>query len=175
MANGADEPILILPYSASWPTAFEAERAALESAIGAWASGGIHHVGSTAVPGLAAKPIVDILVGVDDLPSSRACFSLLEPLGYVHFPYLAEEMHWFCKPGPARRSHHLHLAPTNSARFADEICFRDLLRSDSELASRYARLKRELAARHRLDRDAYTEAKGEFVRAALRERTREAG
>ena len=76
-------------------------------------------------------------------------------------------MHWFCKPHPSRRTHHLHLVPEASPRFRETTAFRDRLRADPELRDRYAGLKRELASRHRQDREAYTEAKGEFIRAAL--------
>jgi GrpB-like predicted nucleotidyltransferase (UPF0157 family) len=159
--------IRIEPYDPSWPASFESERAALEEAIGDWAVGGIHHVGSTAVPGLAAKPIVDILVGVEDLEGSRDCFEPLARLEYLYAPYLAEEMHWFCKPHPDRRTHHLHLAPAGGRRFAEELAFRDRLRAEPETAAAYETLKRELAERFFDDRDAYTEAKADFVRRAL--------
>jgi GrpB-like predicted nucleotidyltransferase (UPF0157 family)/GNAT superfamily N-acetyltransferase len=162
-----DEPIRIVPYDPGWPAAFERERRALAEAIGPWAPGGIHHVGSTAVPGLAAKPVIDILVGVEALDTSRASFGALGEIGYLHAPYREHEMHWFCKPNPARRTHHLHLVPPGSRRFVDEIAFRDRLREDPGLAASYGRLKRELAARLGDDRDAYTEAKGEFIRTAL--------
>jgi GrpB-like predicted nucleotidyltransferase (UPF0157 family) len=159
--------IRIVPYDPAWPEAFASERAALEEAIGSWAVGGIHHGGSTAVPGLAAKPIVDILVGVEDLESSRACFEPLSRLEYLYAPYRSEEMHWFCKPHPDRRTHHLHLVPDGSRRYSEELAFRDRLRADPGTAERYARLKRELAERFPEDREAYTEAKTEFIRDAL--------
>jgi GrpB-like predicted nucleotidyltransferase (UPF0157 family)/ribosomal protein S18 acetylase RimI-like enzyme len=162
-----DEPVRIVPYDPDWPRRFSRERAALEGAIGRWASGGIHHVGSTAVPGLEAKPIIDILVGVESLAGSRACFEPLEQLGYLHAPYLPEEMHWFCKPHPSRRTHHLHLAPTAGRRFAEELAFRDRLRADAGLAAAYGELKRSLAGRLADDREAYTEAKGAFIHEAL--------
>jgi GrpB-like predicted nucleotidyltransferase (UPF0157 family) len=75
-----NEPIRLTAYDPAWPRQFEREQDALSSAIGAWVSGGIHHVGSTAVPGLEAKPIIDILVGVRDLDQSRACFGPLAGL-----------------------------------------------------------------------------------------------
>jgi GrpB-like predicted nucleotidyltransferase (UPF0157 family) len=164
----SDEPIRLAPPDPGWPARFEREREALGDAIGEWVCGGIHHVGSTAVPGLAAKPIIDILAGVRDLEAGRACFEPLADLDYLYAPYLPAEMHWFCKPDPARRTHHLHLVPADSQRYRDELSFRDLLRADPELAGRYGALKRERAKRHRDDRDAYTEAKSAFVRAALR-------
>jgi GrpB-like predicted nucleotidyltransferase (UPF0157 family) len=163
----SDEPIRLAPADPGWPARFEEERAALLGAIGDWVCGGIHHVGSTAVPGLAAKPIIDILTGVRNLDAGRSCFDRLADLGYLYAPYLSEEMHWFCKPHPARRTHHLHLVPADSQRFRDELAFRDRLRADREIASRYAALKRELAARHRDDRGGYTEAKSAFVLAVL--------
>lgn len=162
-----DEPIEIVAYNPSWPARFEAERDALEECVGPWVTGDIHHVGSTAVPGLDAKPIVDILVGVRGLEESRACVEPLARLDYLYAPYLPDEMHWFCKPEPGHRTHHLHLVPTGSQRFRDEIAFRDRLRADPGIASEYAALKRSLAERFRDDREAYTDAKGEFIRAAL--------
>jgi GrpB-like predicted nucleotidyltransferase (UPF0157 family)/GNAT superfamily N-acetyltransferase len=164
----ADEPIRLAPHDPAWATAFERERAALEDSIGAWATGGIHHIGSTAVAGLAAKPIVDILVGVEDLEASRACFEPLARLEYRYAPYRAEEMHWFCKPDPGRRTHHLHLAPAGGRRYAEELAFRDRLRADPEAARAYADLKRDLAARFEDDRESYTEAKAEFIQGVLR-------
>ena len=97
----AEEPIRLVAADPAWPARFEVERAALEDAIGEWVDGGIHHVGSTAVPGLEAKPTIDILVGVRDLETARACFEPLASLGYHYAPYLPTEMHWFCKPDPA--------------------------------------------------------------------------
>jgi GrpB-like predicted nucleotidyltransferase (UPF0157 family)/ribosomal protein S18 acetylase RimI-like enzyme len=159
----SDEPIQLAPYDPAWPGRFVEERAELEAAIGEWVTGGIHHVGSTAVPGLAAKPIVDILVGVEGLEVSRGCFEPLARLDYLYAPYRTEEMHWFCKPNPARRTHHLHLVPTGSGRFQDELAFRDRLRADPAAAAKYAALKSELADRYRDDREAYTDAKAGFI------------
>lgn len=128
---------------------------------------GYTHVGSTAVPGLAAKPVIDILVGVDDLSSSRACVEPLAAVGYVYAPYRPDEMHWFCKPDPSRRTHHLHLVPAGSPRFRAELAFRDHLRSHPDACAGYAALKWQLAARFEHDREAYTEAKADFIRAVL--------
>lgn len=146
-----------------WPTLFEHEQGLLDDAIKAWVTGGIHHVGSTAVPDLDAKPIIDILVGVGDLTTSRACFEPLGDLEYLYAPYRAQEMHWFCKPDPRRRTHHLHLVPTDSSRFRDELAFRDGLRTSAGLAAEYATLKHELAALFPQDREAYTNAKSDFI------------
>lgn len=162
-----DEPILVAPYDPGWSDRFEQERKLLRASIGDWAVGGIHHVGSTAVPGLDAKPIIDVLVGIESLEASRACFEPLEELEYRYAPYLPSEMHWFCKPHPSRRTHHLHLVPIALPRYRNELAFRDLLRAKPDLAHEYAAHKRQLAKRFERDREAYTEAKSAFVRDAL--------
>lgn len=162
-----DEAVRVVPYDPAWPTLFAVEAQLVEDTIGAWVNGGIHHVGSTAVPGLAAKPIIDILVGVNDLSTSRPCIAMLAPLGYLYAPYRTDEMHWFCKPDPARRTHHLHLVPTGSVRYRDELAFRDHLRTHPETAQAYAELKRSLAERFRHDREAYTEGKADFIAQVL--------
>jgi GrpB-like predicted nucleotidyltransferase (UPF0157 family) len=162
-----DEPVRIVPYNSSWPGQFETEKALLEPSIGRWVTGGIHHAGSTAIPGLAAKPVIDILVGVRDLPSSRECIGELAKLGYQYAPYRVDEMHWFCKPDPSHRTHHLHLVPTGSRRYQVELAFRDTLRERPDLATEYAELKQRLAAEHRDDREAYTEAKQDFIARVL--------
>lgn len=158
-----DEPIRLEPYRPDWPARFELEAEAIRAAIGAWITGGIHHIGSTAVPGLTAKPIIDIQVGVADLATSRPCIEVLAGLEYRYAPYRTEEMHWFCKPHPSRRTHHLHLVPTGSHRFLDALAFRDHLREHPEAAAEYAALKCDLAARFEHDREAYTDGKAELV------------
>lgn len=163
----AQEPVRIVDYDPSWPARFEQQRTELAAAIGHWIVGGVHHVGSTSVPGLEAKPVIDILVGVESLGSSRACFGALSVLGYVYAPYRASEMHWFCKPGRHKRSHHLHLVPVASSRFREELAFREHLRGHGDAAREYGALKRALAIEFECDREAYTAAKADFIRAAL--------
>lgn len=162
-----DEPIRVVLYDLRWPDRFERERALLADAMGPWVSGGIHHVGSTAVPGLEAKPTIDILVGVEDLEGARDCFEPLASLGYLYAPYRPGEMHWFCKPSPSRREFHLHLVPTDSQRFRDELAFRDRLRDSPGVAREYAELKKLLAARFQDDREGYTEGKSDFIARVL--------
>ncbi|MGO9321323.1 MAG: GrpB family protein [Solirubrobacteraceae bacterium] len=172
MTRGAeidDEPVRIVPYDPSWPSRFEAEKVLLEQAIGPWVTGGIHHVGSTSIPGLAAKPVIDILVGVEDLPSSRVCIEKLAELDYQYAPYRADEMHWFCKPDRSHRTHHLHLVPTGSRRYRAELAFRDALCAHPHLADDYARLKHALAEDFEHDREGYAQAKAAFIEKALRE------
>jgi GrpB-like predicted nucleotidyltransferase (UPF0157 family) len=160
--------VTVGPYDQTWPARFEEERLLLQQAIGGFLTGDIHHVGSTAVPGLDAKPVIDILAGVRDLATARPCITLLIPLGYWYAPYRAGQMHWFCKPHPSRRTHHLHLVPAASARYRDELRFRDYLRDHPQARAGYVALKRDLATRFRSDREAYTEAKTGFVQHILR-------
>jgi GrpB-like predicted nucleotidyltransferase (UPF0157 family) len=166
-----DEPVRVVPHDPAWPARFADEKELLEDAIGHWITGGVHHVGSTAVPGLEAKPVIDILVGVESLEASRAAFAPLVERGYVYAPYLVNEMHWFCKPSPSHRTHHLHLVPTRSRHYKDELAFRDLLRDRPDIAAEYLELKRGVASVHRNDREAYTSAKASFIERALADAT----
>lgn len=171
-AKWSNEGVSVEPHDPQWPVRFEEEAAILQAAIGPWITGGIHHVGSTAVPGLCAKPIIDIAVGVESLEASRPCIAVLRSLDYLYSPYRGDVMHWFCKPDPARRTHHLHLIPTDTARLGDETIFRDYLVAHPDHASEYGALKERLAAKYADDREAYTRAKADFVR-ALTTRARE--
>lgn len=159
--------IEIAPYSPDWPERFAQEAALLRAVLAPWLVAEIEHIGSTAVPGLAAKPVIDIMAPVQDLEASRAAIAAAGAAGYCHFPYKPEQMHWFCKPSPAHRTHHLHLVPWGSALWHDRLAFRDELRRSEELARQYEALKRALAARDPLDREAYTEAKSPFVASVL--------
>ncbi|MGC1212256.1 MAG: GrpB family protein [Micromonospora sp.] len=161
--RSADAAVYLEPYDEAWPRRFLDEAALISRTIGAWVTGGIHHVGSTAVPGLAAKPVIDIMVGVADLESSRVCIELLSSLRYRYAPYRSEVMHWFCKPHPYHRTHHLHLVPTGSARYLDTLAFRNHLRAHPEAVATYEALKRELADRYPDDREAYTEGKSHLI------------
>jgi GrpB-like predicted nucleotidyltransferase (UPF0157 family) len=160
-----DEPVTLVPHDPAWAARFAAEAADIQRIIGPWITGGIHHVGSTAVPGLDAKPVIDIAVGVESLEASLPCIELLGRIGYVYAPYRADVMHWFCKPDPSRRTHHLHLIPTGSERLEDEIAFRDYLRAHPGVAAEYGALKQRLASEHTDDREAYTQAKAGFIEA----------
>jgi GrpB-like predicted nucleotidyltransferase (UPF0157 family) len=163
----AEASVHIVPYDASWPDQFEQERRAVSGLIAAWLDGPIEHVGSTAVPGLAAKPVIDIMAAVVSLEASRDAISVLEHNGYSYAPYRPDVMHWFCKPSPEFRTHHLHLVPYESPLWKERLIFRDYLRSNSEVAREYADLKYRLAEQYRFDREAYTEAKSEFIRRVL--------
>ena len=163
-----DAPVHIVPYDPDWPRRFETERSLLLDAIGPWlAAGSIEHIGSTAIPGLAAKPVIDIMAGVDSLEGSRAAVATLERYKYCYAPYRTEVMHWLCKPSPALRTHHLHLVPLGSRLWIEQLAFRDYLRTHPNVALEYEALKCRLAELHRFDREAYTTAKAPFVQCVI--------
>ncbi len=163
----AEAPVEIVDYDARWPESFRAEQRALEAVLKPWLAGAIEHVGSTAIAGMPAKPVIDIMAGVADLEASRPAIEAVSQLGYVYFPYRADIMHWFCKPSAAFRTHHLHLVPVGSRRWEECLAFRDAIRNDAALAKEYAALKMRLATEFRFDREAYTEGKTPFVRRVL--------
>ena len=163
MTDAPEEPIHIAPYDESWPERFNQEQAVLNRTLSHWLTGAIEHVGSTAVPGLAAKPVIDIMVGVESLEASRPAIAVLGKIDYCYFPYRAESMHWFCKPSPSFRTHHLHLVPFQSPLWVERLAFRDYLRTHAEAVREYAEFKYRLAQQHRFDRESYTDAKTSFV------------
>lgn len=166
------EEVRLVPHDPAWPLAFAAERGRLLSVLpGRFAA--IEHIGSTAVPGLAAKPIVDLLAGVGSMAAAEAVTGPLLAAGYgtsAAFNATLADRRWFMRWADGRRTHHLHVVVHGGEAWRERIDFRDALRSDPSLAARYARLKHELAAAFATDREAYTVAKGEFVRSALQAR-----
>jgi GrpB-like predicted nucleotidyltransferase (UPF0157 family) len=170
-----DAPIHIAPYDHAWPEHFQLERALLERRLRPWIVGPIEHVGSTAVRGMPAKPVIDIMAAVESLDASREALAVLEDSGYQYAPYRSDVMHWLCKPSFSFRTHHLHLVPYRSPLWTERLLFRDCLRSDPAVARDYAELKHRLAEAHRFDREAYTEAKGPFIAQVLEKLKGEAG
>jgi GrpB-like predicted nucleotidyltransferase (UPF0157 family) len=160
--------VLVAPYDPRWPRLFEDAAAQLRATFGA-AILDVHHVGSTAVPGLCAKPILDVLVSVRDFDAAREMIPQLATLGYEFRP--DEEIpdrHYFRRPpGGELRTHHLSLAEPGSRHHTVTLAFRDALRRSADLAAAYARLKLELARRFPFDRPAYIEGKSQFVRDVL--------
>jgi GrpB-like predicted nucleotidyltransferase (UPF0157 family) len=165
------EDVALHSYDASWPHAFEAERDRLLSLFpGNFVD--VQHIGSTAVPGLSAKPVIDILGGVQSIPVAEALALPLCQSGYTtsaEFNESLSDRKWFMRWANGHRTHHLHLVVHGSPVWHERLKFRNALRSCPELAAKYAALKTHLAATHPKDREAYTDAKAEFVRAIARE------
>lgn len=162
-SGGLDARIEIVEYDASWPDRFRAEAGRLAGIVPLliW-----HHIGSTAVPGLAAKPIIDMMAVVESLDEHAP--ALVELASY-QFPeaYNATLVgrRWLCRPSAAYRTHHLHLVGDRQ-ELDRHLRFRDALRDDPQLASEYAALKHALAERMGDDREGYTAAKTAFIREA---------
>lgn len=162
-----EEPIRLEDYNSGWISKFAAEKELLQNTLGSRVSGGIEHVGSTAVPALIAKPIIDIMVGVEELEKARECIPLLEKIGYLYAPYKTDRMHWFCKPSLQRREFHLYLIEPSHPEWKARIAFRNYLSSHPETAAEYAALKKELAAKFEHDREAYTDGKSNFIKSIV--------
>lgn len=157
--------VAVVPYHAAWRSDFESERDLLEDVLRPWLTGGIHHVGSTAVPGLASKPIIDMIAGVRDLEEARAAFAPLRRHSYLHAPHRPQVAHHYSKPSLdlGEVTHGLHLTEPGSDLWRERLAFRDALRADAALVAEYQALKRRLAERHPHDVVAYTAGKRAFV------------
>jgi GrpB-like predicted nucleotidyltransferase (UPF0157 family) len=154
--------IRLLPYDPEWVVQFEEERAVLEGLLAPWLSAGVHHIGSTSVPGLAAKPVIDMIAGVHDLGAAEGAIPILAERSWVH-AYHRPRALWFRKGPPERQTHALHLTEPGSDLWRERFAFRDALRADPELRAEYERLKQELAAAHPDDWVAYTGGKRALV------------
>jgi GrpB-like predicted nucleotidyltransferase (UPF0157 family) len=166
-ASQPEAPIEIAPYDSMWPSKFAAESELLQRLLAPWLTGPIEHVGSTAIPGMPAKPVIDIMAAVESLEASKPAIHELAKAGYLYFPYRPDEEHWFCKPSPAFRTYHLHLVPLDSLRWVECLKFRDTLRCKPALAAEYGELKKRLAETFKFDREAYTASKTPFIQKVL--------
>jgi GrpB-like predicted nucleotidyltransferase (UPF0157 family) len=159
-------PVVIVDYDPQWPIRYQEEKGRILEAIGRVIVA-IEHIGSTAVPGLGAKPIIDIMVAVSHLADAEECIEPLQGMGYEYAPKLEVSMpqrRYFDKGPPGGRTHHLHMVELASEFWQRHLLFRDFLRDHPQVAREYDQLKRELAARYGSDRVGYTEAKTPFIR-----------
>ncbi|QPF81610.1 GrpB family protein [Bradyrhizobium genosp. L] len=173
------DEIEIVDYDPRWPLLFGEEAETLRSVLDSSLIVGLEHFGSTAIPGLSAKPIIDILIAVRSLAAAKATFvEALQPLDYVYWHHNPRKDRMFfvkgMPPFGARRTHHVHVTEPEGEMW-HRLAFRDYLRSHPEEALTYERLKRRLAAEHPTDREAYTEAKSAYVDLVMRKATGQAG
>lgn len=173
MSNRVADDVEIVRYDPAWPAVFDTEADRLHAALDAMEVCGIEHFGSTAVPGLAAKPIIDILIAVRSLTRAKA--TMIEPIVALGYVYWAEnpkpDRMFFVKGMPPfgdRRTHHVHITEPDGEMWQRRLAFRDYLRANPDEAGRYEALKRDLAKRFPADREAYTEAKTDYVEAVYR-------
>jgi GrpB-like predicted nucleotidyltransferase (UPF0157 family) len=158
--------VKLTPYTAEWKRLFEQEKARLQTAIGQHVLD-IQHVGSTAIPGMVAKPIIDIGIAVASFEAARVCIQPIEQLGYEYRgEHGIPRRHYFVKGNP-RTTHHLHMNEIDSRDWENQVLFRDYLIQHPALAEEYAALKTELAQHYSADREAYLEGKASFIERVL--------
>jgi GrpB-like predicted nucleotidyltransferase (UPF0157 family) len=154
---------LVREYDPRWASEFDMAAGALRVALGDSVQG-IEHVGSTAVPGLPAKPVLDIAIGLPDGSTLGDVQSALEAAGYEYRGDLGDEGGLiFAKGTESARTHYLHVVAAASNQWRNYIVFREALRRHPELRDRYATLKKDLASRFPLDRPSYIAGKAEFI------------
>ncbi len=156
------------PYDPSWVVSFDRQAAVIDEALQPWLIGTVEHIGSTAVPGLVSKPIIDMLA-VADISCAPAATQLLEGLGWISAPEPTDEVLRklsFCTPSVERRTHHLHVVEQSSSGWRGWLAFRDVLRLRPDLVTEYGELKSRLADSHGADpnqRDAYRAGKAGWI------------
>jgi GrpB-like predicted nucleotidyltransferase (UPF0157 family) len=165
--------VRLVPYDSGWPTLFAAELDRIQAVAGADLHLAIEHVGSTAIPGLAAKPILDLLGGYPRGADVSVYIDALSRSGYVHRGEQGIPGRQFFRRGEPR-AYHFHMAEKNGTFWREHLAFRDALRSQPELRDAYAALKLQLAEKYQYDREAYINGKTEFVRTVVVEALRSA-
>lgn len=168
--SGSSDRVELVDHDPSWAELFEAEKGRI-SAIFDGRAVAIEHVGSTSVPDLCAKPIVDVLVGLRELELSDADVESMRSLGYEYLGEYGLPGRLFFRKEP--RTHHVHVVAHGGEHWERQLMFRDALRSDAEERQRYDEFKRRLAAEGH-PRDVYTELKTPFIR-EVEARARERG
>ena len=163
------QSVTLLEHQSAWPREFT-EVAAEIAVLFSSNPVSVEHIGSTSVPGLCAKPVLDIMLGTSDLSIVSARSAGLLELGYRYRPEyeveIPERRYFVRAEGPGLRVH-LHALVEGGAQWRNHLTFRDALRNDAELMQEYAALKRQLALRHSVDKAAYTLAKAPFIRRVL--------
>ena len=163
----AADPVFIVDSDPAWPAAFQAVGRELRAALG-HAAHRIDHIGSTAVPGLAAKPVIDVQVSVAALAPEEPYVRALADAGYVWVRENPDLTKRLFREQPRRARVHVHVRAAGSFAEQSALLFRDYLRADEGAAAEYARVKRQLAVQFRDDRDGYCEAKAATVWQTLR-------
>ena len=165
-----DQLVEIAGYDPAWPDGFADQQGRVTAILGPWLARPVEHIGSTSVPGLPAKPVIDMLAPVRSLAAAHDAVGALEADGWLFWPEdpCRHYRLWFLRPRPAARTHHLHVIESDHPHARALLAFRDVLRSDRGLRRDYARLKRDLAGQHSHNRNAYSNAKSNFVEHVLR-------
>jgi len=156
-------PVVIVPYDPDWPRIFEAEKRLIQATIGCIIRS-LEHCGSTSVPGLCAKPIVDVIAGVDGADDADVCKELLQSVGYDDVsPGDNPDWYYCLGKGPHSPGFHIHIVREGSPHHTKHILFRDWLRTHPADVDAYMELKIRLSKKYRDDRVTYNESKTAFI------------
>ena len=159
--------VMLIPYSSEWPKLFQKEKQCLQRLLGPYIWN-VEHIGSTAIPGIVAKPIIDILALLHCISDLERCVPLLEDSGYT---YEGEQeipgWYFFCKGQGSNTTHHLHIFSRDNVNWHKYLLFRDYLCAHSTVATAYVALKRRLAQQYGDDRPAYTAGKAAFIQSVI--------
>ena len=166
------DDVEIVDYDPRWPHLFDEEARRLRTVLDLSLIVGLEHFGSTAIPGLSAKPIIDILIAVRSLSAAQGTFvEALRKLDYVYWADNPKKDRMFfvkgMPPYGSKRTHHVHVTEPQGEMW-QRLVFRDYLRAHPEEAGAYERLKKRLAAEHPTDREAYTDAKTAYIESVMR-------
>lgn len=164
------DEVVIIEHDSNWAVLFAKEAALIRQILDPNSIARIEHFGSTSVPGLPAKPIVDLLVGINSLKQAKQkAIAPLESLGYSYWWNNPDKQRMFFVKGlppNSPRTHHIHMVEADSPLW-ERLLFRDYLRQHSQEAKRYAALKYQLSRSFRYDREAYTQGKTEYIRSVM--------
>ncbi|PZC51736.1 MULTISPECIES: GrpB family protein [unclassified Mesotoga] len=163
------KPVIVEEYSAAWPRLFKEEAERISSSLNELQKT-IEHIGSTAVPGLQAKPVIDIMIGVSSLEQADSCVPSIERTGYLYSPEHEDSMpeRRYLERSGSEIYYHVHMVVFGSKFWKEHIFFRNYLRENPEAVQQYAELKKELAEEFRDNREAYTKGKAEFIQEILK-------
>ena len=157
--------VKLIPYNRNWERLFEDEKSRLQEVIGAYVLD-IQHVGSTSIPGMIAKPIIDIAIAVQSFEDATVCIKPIEQLGYEYRgEFGIPRRHYFTKGDP--RTHHIHMNEISSRDWLNQITFRNYLIQHPGVAKEYAELKVKLAQSYPTNLQLYTESKAPFINHVL--------
>jgi GrpB-like predicted nucleotidyltransferase (UPF0157 family) len=155
----------------AWADRFAEQAIVVGELLRPWLTGPVEHIGSTAVPGLSAKPVIDMLAPVRSLHEAHTALPVLAEAGWLYWPEdpCGHYRLWLLRPRPEARTHHLQVVEAEHPHAKALLAFRNALRADAELRHEYASLKQRLAEQHPDSRNAYTNAKWAFIQQVLQQ------
>jgi len=164
-----NEKVGLLAYNPAWEKLYKEEEKLIIPIVEKYGVY-VEHIGSTAIPGSKAKPIIDIAIGVRNLKDAERFVKPLKQFGYeCKHDASIEKRYFFTKGNKTHTTHHLHVIKFNSRLWNDQIIFRDYLRKHKDVVKKYSELKEELAGKYKNDRKKYVAGKDKFIKSAIKE------